>query len=59
MKAVSCGLYALSSRPVLKGGECSAVYALLHTGLLAEEVFFPLSKCEIREVFKNTIYKSY
>ncbi len=55
MKAVSRGLYALSIRPVMKGGDCSAVYALLHTGLLAEELFFPLSKCEIREVFKNTI----
>ena len=52
-KAVSSKLYALSTETTAKNIVSSAVYALLDTGLLIEEVYSPLSKCEIREVFQN------
>ncbi len=50
---MSCGLYALSTETTLTRFYCSAVYAVLDTGLLVEEVFCPLSKCETREVFRT------
>ena len=50
---MSCGLYALSTETTLTRFYCSAVYAVLDTGLLVEEVFCPLAKCETREVFRT------
>ncbi len=57
---MSCGLYALSTRTTLKHLTCSSVYAVLNTGLLIEEGFRPLSKCEIRwEVFRTYLVRKY
>jgi len=49
-QAVSCGLYALSPGTTVYPKYCSAVYALLDTGRIMEETFFPYAKFEIREL---------